>query len=84
MSADGWIRVDAGALEQFARVAVCVAGRWGGAGHALPAPAGRARVEVRVGWQSPVSARGALIIETFVAAGRTTGLRLPQMTFACE
>jgi hypothetical protein len=77
MSAEGWIRLDAGALERLANIAVCVAGKWGAAGETISAPAGRARVEVRVGVPAPVLLRGALIIEAFVEPGRLTTLRLP-------
>jgi hypothetical protein len=79
MSAGGWIRVEVGVLERFANVLVCVAGKWGRAGQTFPAPAGRARVEMRAVLHAPLPAQGELVIETFVAPGRITTLRLPPL-----
>jgi hypothetical protein len=78
MSGDGWIYLDAGPFERLAQVAVCVAGKWARAGENLPAPAGRARVEVRAGLNGPLSMRGILVVETFVAPDRVTTVRVPQ------
>ena len=77
-AAHGWIRLERhGALEKAAEIAVGVEGRWGRAGEALAAPAGRVRVEVRALARFPLIAQGVLTIDCPVAAGRVTTLRLP-------
>ena len=79
MDPGGWIQVDVGALEKFASVVVCVAGKWGRAGETIPANAGSVRVEVRAVLHTPTPAQGALVIETFVTPNRLTTLSLPSL-----